>query len=957
MRQVTSAPSGRVDLAIGSTAGVSVALASGIGTFQSPGLPTSGGDPRDMVAGDFTGDGQLDLAIANEDGTISILLGNGDGTFQAAEQIQLGFHVTALVAGDFNNDGRLDLVVADGFYPGDFGYGEVADAGGLYILLGNGDGTFQPPTQIASGGRPDGLLAGDFRNDGKLDLIEQAPYQNASGEYGTFVLLGNGDGTFEAPQWIASVYGQQETLANLTGNLDLVALGGIYPGNGDGTFGTGFGTVIVNGDPTVAATGDFNGDGNLDLAEVINTSIYSSYSSEIAILEGNGKGGFYYAQNVHLGDILPTHIVAGDFTGNGKIDLAVSGFGLPYILVILGNGDGTFQVPQEVPVGSNPESILTGDFNGDGKLDLAVLNTGDNDVSVLLGDGDGTFSHGGACHEPACRPCGGRCQWQRHGRCSGGRWRRRHPLSAGHPRKAREFRAPGHHQPCAGWECRESLCFRDIAWVPETPDGPVLASVDAYDAAMTFYAWRNGALVRMASLTTGTLPAQIVVADLDGTGSDDLIVNNAGNGTLSIFYGASDSTVAALSVPGPNNAALFRYSVAVAVGAGVSDVQAIDTTGSGLLDLVVTNELTGQLSILRNLGDGKFASPVVYRAGAGPSAVDQGLDSTTVVSQEATAGVAAFTVDGTTDLVTINPGSDAIDFFAGLGGGRFANPVALQTASPALIVRVDDFNHDGIPDLAVLTTTGVSIYLGNGTGAFAAPVTYDAGADPSGLALSDLSNDSNADLLIGNSYGDVLVLVGQGDGKFASYREANQSIELAVADLTGDGSKDVIYADQGLDQVAVDYGAGNRAVLADQSTGLLEPGAVQLAYLAGPDYPPDLIVANSGSNNVLIYPGLGNGQFGRAINEGNGYFVGTNPVGITVANLTGVLPDLVIADKGSNEVSILLNTTEGGNISFTAGPRLNAGAQGRSRRSSAISRGASTRTCWSPTAGRTTSRS
>ena len=83
-------------------------------------------------------------------------------------------------------------------------------------------------------------------------------------------------------------------------------------------------------------------------------------------------------------------------------------------------------------------------------------------------------------------------------------------------------------------------------------------------------------------------------------------------------------------------------------------------------------------------------------------------------------------------------------------------------------------------------------------------------------------------------------------------------------------------------------------------------------------------MANSGSNNVLIYPGLGNGQFGPAVNGGHGYFVGDNPVGITVASLTGDLPDLVVADEGSNQVSILVNTsTKGGAISFSAGPRLN----------------------------------
>ena len=266
---------------------------------------------------------------------------------------------------------------------------------------------------------------------------------------------------------------------------------------------------------------------------------------------------------------------------------------------------------------------------------------------------------------------------------------------------------------------------------------------------------------------------------------------------------------------------------------------------------------------------------------------------------------------------------------AGLGGWRFANPVAIPTASPAEIIRMADFNGDGIPDLAVLTPAGLDIYLGNGRGGFLLTQTYAVPPESDGLNVTDLTGNGKLDLLVGDSYGDVLVLLGNGDGTFQPSREANQGVELAVADLTDNGSQDFIYADQGLDRVVVDYGASNASdVLADQSTGLLEPGAVALADLNG-DSIPDLVVANSGSNNVLIYPGLGDGQFGPAINDGNGYFVGTNPVGITVAHLTGSLPDLVIADEGSNQVSILFNTSQpGGPISFEAGPRLSPGGTG-----------------------------
>src|SRR5262249_35029423 len=213
------------------------------------------------------------------------------------------------------------------------------------------------------------------------------------------------------------------------------------------------------------------------------------------------------------------------------------------------------------------------------------------------------------------------------------------------------------------------------------------------------------------------------------------------------------------------------------------DVLAADTTGSGVLDLVVTNKLTGQVSILRNFGGGLFAPPVVYRAGTGLLAVDPGR-TPEVTSLDATAGVAAgsFAAGDPPDLVTINPSSHSFDVLAGLGGGRFANPVGNPTPGTPQVVRVADFNHHRLPHLAVLTSTGVSIYLGNGQGGFLPPVTYNAGVDPTGLTVADLLGNGQLDLLVGNAYGDVLILVGNGDGTFRPFEPVKAAIALAVAD-------------------------------------------------------------------------------------------------------------------------------------------------------------------------------
>ena len=354
--------------------------------FQAPIHLSVGTHPVSVTIADVNKDGNQDILVANStSGDLSVYLGDGKGGFSQApgSPFPAGPNPSDIAVGDFNGDGNLDVAVAN----------HAVKL--VTVLLGNGNGQFSlapgSPFSVESNPHPHGIAVADFNGDKKPDIAI-----DSWGENRVLVLFGNGDGTFQTPgvkfDVGAAPYQRLRTAdLNEDRNPDIVTSNSrgssvsVLFGDGQGHFSRK--DTDVPPSPFGIAIGDFNGDHHLDIA----IAHYSGHAEDpskngLSVLFGDGRGNFTLAKGspFHVGH-YPSTIAAGDLNGDGIMDIAVPNYADDTITIYLGGRNGVTQASYSpIRVGHGPQGIAIADLDKDGKADIVLVDEADNDALVLL---------------------------------------------------------------------------------------------------------------------------------------------------------------------------------------------------------------------------------------------------------------------------------------------------------------------------------------------------------------------------------------------------------------------------------------------------------------------------------------------------------------------------------------------------------------------------------------------
>ncbi len=844
--------------------GVSVAASSSqsalprayqLTTALAPALPSfsalpAGINPEAVVVKDL-GNGVPDLITANYgDNSVSVLVGNGDGTFQPPQIFAVGTAPDAVAVADLGN-GLPDIITAN---TGD---------NTVSVLLNNGNGTFGPALSLPVGGiYPDAVAVADLGN-GLPDIITAN-----RGSSNVSVLLNNGNGTFQPAQTFTVGFAPYGVAVGklADGRQDIVTADfgsstvSVLLNNGNGTFQLA--EYAVGAEPSAVTVADL-GNGHQDIVAA------NFGSNTVSVLLGNGAGAFQSAPPVAVGS-GPGAVAVADL-GNGQADVVVANYGDNTVSVLLGNGNGTFQPAQSVAVGSGPDGVAVANL-GNGHEDLVTANGSDDTVSVLLGNGDGTFQQAT-------------------------------PLAIG----SEPF----------------SVAVADLLGNGRLD---IVTANLANDTVSVLLQNSDGTFQPAQSFAVGVNPYAVAVADL-GNGHPDIITANNGDRTVSVLLGNGNGT--------------FQPARSFVAGNGPAALAVADL-GNGHLDIVTANYGDNTVSVLLGNGAGTFQAALTFAVGSGPISVAVGdlgnhhPDIVTANSADNTVSVLLGDGTGTTfqqvgppvavgvkpdavavanlgnrypDIVTANFFSNTVSVLLGNGDGTFQSAQSYAVGSGPHAIAVADINGDADIITANLSSNTVSVLLGNGTGTFLQPAsTIAVGNNPVSVAVQPLGNGEVALVTADAGASSVSVVLGEG-GIFLPAQTVvvgSGPTATAAADL-GNGQTDLVTTDFAANAVSVSLGNGDGTFQPTQSVAVgNSPDAVAVMDVNG-DGRADIVTANAADNDVSVLLGDGDGTFQSA----RSFAVGADPDSVAVANLGNGQADIVTANAADNTVSVLLGNGDG----------------------------------------------